>query len=91
MFKKFWTCKDRSLCQVNWTKYALLNKMSGFFKKFFLIIVILLVFYAGYLVVLLNNKPQSAYKDLITKESKHKTKLQDTRVHNWSELQKKAE
>ena len=70
------------------TKYS---KFQVIFKSFFLIIILFLVFYAVNLFFIVKNKPQSAYTVLENLSEKEKLKLQDTRVHNWSEIKTKNE
>ena len=64
--------------------------MPGLFKKLFIIVLVFLIFYGGYLMISLSNNHESAYSSLKGQQKK-KVKLQDTRVHNWSELQEKKE
>lgn len=66
------------------TRYAGLKTT---FKTFFLLIIIFLIFFAVNLFFTVKNKPESAYTMLQSQSRKHK--LQDTRVHNWSEIEKK--
>ena len=65
------------------------KKLKGVYSTLFVLIVLFLVFFAGNLVIYFFNKPQSAYS-VLDKESKNENKimLQDTRVHNWDELNK---
>ena len=70
----------------------LLNRYSSlqiFFKSFFLLVIIFLIFFSVNLFITIQNRPKSAYTVLNTEEEKAKLKLQDTRVHNWNELEKK--
>lgn len=64
-------------------KYSSLSKN---YKSIFVLVILFLAFYFINLIVTVNNKPESAY-NVLNKESS-KIKLQDTRVHNWSELDK---
>ena len=68
------------------TKYASLQTV---FKSFFLLIILFLMFFAVNLFITVKNKSQSAYTVLSSEDEKLMPKLQDTRVHNWSELDKK--
>ena len=68
------------------TKYASLQTV---FKSFFLLIILFLMFFAVNLFITVKNKSQSAYTILSSENEKSMLKLQDTRVHNWSELDKK--
>ncbi len=68
----------------------LLNKYTGLataFKGFFVLVILFLLFFAVNLMFTIKNKDKSAYTTLSSDKSK--VKLQDTRVHNWSELEKK--
>ena len=55
-------------------------------KGIFLIALVFFLFYGIYLYITLNNRPKSAYSVLM---KKNHIKLQDTRVHNWSEIKDK--
>lgn len=67
-----------------YSKYA---KLHIFFRGSFIVIILFLVFFSINLYVsILKSKPRSAYSVL---EEKAKLMLQDTRVHNWSEIEKK--
>ena len=68
------------------TKYASLQTV---FKSFFLLIILFLMFFAVNLFITVKNKSQSAYTVLSSEDEKLMPKLQDTRVHNWSEVDKK--
>lgn len=59
------------------------SKLNNLFKSFFVVIIFLIIIYGINLLVLLSNKPKSAYSYL-TKDKQ--IKLQDTRLHNWSEI-----
>lgn len=62
------------------------SSLQTAFKGFFLLIVLFLVFFAINLFISIQNRPKSAYS-VLNKESM--VKLQDTRVHNWDEIEKK--
>lgn len=67
----------------------LISKYAGLqtvFRSFFLVIVLFLLFFAVNLFISINNKKNSAYK--VLSNETHKTMLQDTRMHNWDEIQK---
>ena len=68
------------------TKYASLQTV---FKSFFLLMILFLMFFAVNLFITVKNKSQSAYTILSSENEKSMLKLQDTRVHNWSEVDKK--
>ena len=68
------------------TKYASLQTV---FKSFFLLIILFLMFFAVNLFITVKNKSHSAYSVLSSENEKSMPKLQDTRVHNWSEVDKK--
>jgi len=55
------------------------------FRGVLVIGVVFFVFYGIYLYVTLQNKPQSAYS--VLKSESKQPKLQDTRVHNWDEIE----
>ena len=61
------------------------TSLQASLKSFFLLIILFLVFFAANLFITVKNKPQSAYTVLT---SDREIMLQDTRVHNWSELKK---
>ncbi len=66
------------------------NSTRNIFKGFFVLIVFFFIFFAINLFIsILHNKPKSAYDVLSSEYEKSQLKLQDTRVHNWSELDKK--
>ena len=71
---------------------SLIKKYSDLqliFKGFFLLIILFLVFFATNLFISIGSKKhQSAYSNLTSHDTR-KVKLQDTRAHNWSELDKK--
>ena len=67
------------------SKYA---KLHIFFRSFFIVVILFLVFFSINLYVsILKSKPRSAYS--VLEEKQTKLMLQDTRVHNWSEIEKK--
>ena len=57
------------------------------FKGFFVLVIVFLLFFAINLFVTIKNKPLSAYTSLNIEQSR--LMLQDTRVHNWDEIEKK--
>ena len=59
------------------------------FKSFFVLIILFLVFFAVNLFLLIQNRPKSAYSTLNEEASRLKIMLQDTRMHNWDEIDKK--
>ena len=61
--------------------------LSTVFKSFFVLIILFLIFFAVNLFVTIKSKKDSAYT--VLNSEGEKTMLQDTRVHNWSELDKK--
>ena len=71
-------------------KFENLSKSTGnILKGFFVLIIFFFIFFAVNLLISIQNKHNSAYNVLSTEYEKSQPKLQDTRVHNWSELQKK--
>ena len=64
-------------------------ELKTVFKSFFLLVILFLVFFAGNLLIAICGKRESAYTALNHAEEKQKLMLQDTRVHNWSEVGKK--
>ena len=70
-------------------------KLQSGFKSFFIVIILLLIFFSVNLFITLKNKPKSAYSVLNSnsesevEKEKSKLMLQDTRVHNWDEIQQK--
>jgi len=61
------------------------------FKGSFVLLILFLVFFAVNLFMTVNNKPKSAYDALGGEKAEAgNLKLTDTRAHNWSDLQKKA-
>jgi hypothetical protein len=62
------------------------SKLSGLFKSFFIVIVFLILIFGANLFISVLNKPKSAYTALTNKSG---MKLQDTRLHNWDEIDKK--
>ena len=67
------------------TKYS---NLQTIFKSFFLLVILFLMFFAVNLFITVKNKSQSAYSILSSEDEKSMPKLQDTRVHNWSEVDK---
>ena len=65
------------------------SELKTVFKSFFLLVILFLIFFAGNLLITICGKRESAYSALNQAEEKQKLMLQDTRVHNWSELDKK--
>ncbi len=61
------------------------SKLGNLFKSFFIVIISLVAIYGINLFISVLNKPKSAYSYL-TKDAD--VKLQDTRLHNWSEIGK---
>lgn len=60
-------------------------------KGFLILIALFLLFFVINYFISFNSDHKSAYKVLTSngeKNEKSKIMLQDTRVHNWSELQK---
>ncbi len=69
---------------------GLINKYKSLavvFKTFFLLVILFLVFFGISLIISIKNKPQSAYTFLSSERSK--LMLQDTRMHNWNEIEGK--
>lgn len=67
-----------------------LNKpMKNMFKGFYIVVVLFLIFFFINLFISVKSGHESAYSFLNREHEKSKLKLQDTRVHNWSELEKK--
>ena len=65
------------------------KSMKNVFKGFFVLIVFFFLFFAINLFISIQqNKSKSAYDALTSEYEKSQPKLQDTRVHNWSELDK---
>ena len=58
------------------------------FKGFLIVAVIFLAFFAVNLWLCLQGKRESAYSALSRNEKEEQMMLQDTRVHNWSEVKK---
>lgn len=58
-------------------------------KSFFLLVILFFIFFAINLFISIQNKSRSAYSVLSEQSQKSKLMLQDTRVHNWSEVDKK--
>jgi dolichyl-phosphate-mannose--protein O-mannosyl transferase len=65
------------------------SAMKNVFKGFFVLIIFFFLFFAVNLFISIQNKDKSAYSVLSAEYEKSQPKLQDTRVHNWSELDKK--
>lgn len=65
------------------------NAMKNVFKGFFVLIIFFFLFFAINLFISIQSKHNSAYNALTSEYEKSQLKLQDTRVHNWSELEKK--
>lgn len=68
----------------------LIGKYAGLgtvFKSFFVLIILFLVFFAVNLFITVKSKRDSAYT--VLNSETYKTMLQDTRVHNWDEIDKK--
>ena len=55
-------------------------------RSFFVLVVLFLLFFAVNLLVLMNKK-ESAYNNLAAEKSK--VMLQDTRLHNWDEIEER--
>ena len=58
-------------------------------KGFLILITLFLLFFVINYFISINSDHKSAYTVLTGENEKSKLMLQDTRVHNWSELQKK--
>ena len=56
------------------------------FKSFFVLLALFLIFFGVNLFISIQNKSKSAYTVLSSENEQ--LMLQDTRVHNWSELEK---
>ena len=69
--------------------FSSLLKAQNMLRSFFIVVVIFLLFFAISLFININNKPESAYNHLTSENERQEINLQDTRVHNWSELGKK--
>ena len=70
------------------------DNLNGTTKNIFRGMVVLTIFFLMFfainvIVSILRSKSQSAYETLTVEYEKSQPKLKDTRVHNWSELQKK--
>ena len=61
------------------------SKLSSLFKSFFIVVIFLILIFGANLFISILNKPKSAYTYL-NKDAE--VKLQDTRLHNWSEIDK---
>lgn len=62
------------------------SKLSGLLKSFFIVIFFLIIIFGANMFISMLNKPKSAYSYL-NKDTE--VKLQDTRLHNWNEIDKK--
>ena len=60
-------------------------KFQNILKSTSVIVILFLIFFGINLLIMLKNRPQSAYS-VLSNESN--IMLQDTRVHNWSEIEK---
>lgn len=67
------------------TKYSSLQIAL---KSFLFIVIVFLIFFAINLFINFKNKSDSAYNILSNEQSM--VMLQDTRVHNWSEVENKV-
>ncbi len=68
----------------------LIGKYAGLgtiFKSFFVLIILFLLFFAVNLFITVKSKRESAYT--VLNSEMYKTMLQDTRVHNWDEIDNK--
>ncbi len=68
----------------------LIGKYAGLgtaFKSFFVLIILFLVFFAVNLFITVKSKRDSAYT--VLNSETYKIMLQDTRVHNWDEIDNK--
>ncbi len=70
------------------------DNLNGTTKNIFRGMVVLTIFFLMFfainvIVSILRSKSQSAYETLTVEYEKSQPKLKDTRVHNWSELDKK--
>lgn len=62
------------------------SKLSSLFKSFFIVIIFLIIVFGANMFISMLNKPKSAY-NYLNKDTE--VKLQDTRLHNWNEIDKK--
>ncbi len=62
--------------------------MKNSSKGMFILIIILLIFFAINLFVNIQGKHESAYSVLSKSSNEAPLMLQDTRVHNWEEIDK---
>ena len=62
--------------------------MKNVLKGFFVLIIFFFLFFFINLFISVKSKHESAYSVLNREYEKSQLKLQDTRVHNWSELDK---
>ena len=60
-------------------------KFQNILKSTSVIVILFLIFFGINLLIMLKNRPKSAYS-VLSNESN--IMLQDTRVHNWSEIEK---
>ena len=63
------------------------KSLATVFKSFFILMILFLVFFGVNLIIDIKNQDKSAYTSL--RNEKSEVKLQDTRVHNWNEIEKK--
>ncbi|MBI2996327.1 MAG: hypothetical protein HYY52_06425 [Candidatus Melainabacteria bacterium] len=64
-------------------------KLQIFLKGSLILIILFLMFFAINLFISIQFSKKSAYDALTENTVKEKVMLQDTRVHNWSEVNKK--
>ena len=62
--------------------------IQTFFRSSFVLIILFLLFFGISLFITLLNRPRSAYTILNSLNERENLMLQDTRVHNWSEVDK---
>ncbi|GEM_PF-2747695 len=62
------------------------SKLSSLFKSFFIVIIFLIIIFGANMFISMLNKSKSAYTYL---NNGTEIKLQDTRLHNWNEIDKK--
>ena len=63
--------------------------VQAFFRSTFVLIILFLLFSGASLFITILNRPKSAYTVLNGLNERENLMLQDTRVHNWSELENK--
>ena len=68
--------------------FSSLLKVQNMLRSFFIVFMLFLIFFAISLLINIKNKPESAYNHLTSENERQEINLQDTRVHNWSELKK---